>query len=72
MTSKQITDISESLEKLGFEIIKIKEKKKEPGFPRPPSVIKIIITPTESNNEKNNKFIRNFKKQTNKHDNELR
>jgi hypothetical protein len=49
MTSKQMTDIAVSLENLGYEIIKIKEKKKDPDFPHFPAFTQIIITPIESN-----------------------
>jgi len=42
MITKQITDISDSLEKLGYEIINIKEKKE----------IRITITPIDSDDEK--------------------
>jgi hypothetical protein len=47
MTAKQITDISISLEKLGFEVIKIKERKGNSDFPHIPALIKFIITPAE-------------------------
>jgi hypothetical protein len=52
MIAKKITDIAESLEKLGYEIINIKEKKGTPDFPRSPEIIKINITPIKSNTEK--------------------
>jgi len=52
MTAKQMTDIAESLEKLGYEIIKIKEKKKAPDFPRSPAITQILITPIKSNADK--------------------
>jgi len=52
MIAKKITDIAESLEILGYEIINIKEKKGTPDFPRSPEIINIIITPIESNAEK--------------------
>ena len=68
MTAKQITDIAESLEKLGYEIIKIKEKKKTPDFPYSPASMKIIITPLHSLpdkikkefSEKPNSFLNTF------------
>ncbi|MDR2718999.1 MAG: hypothetical protein LBB89_13175 [Treponema sp.] len=47
-----MTDIAESLEKLGFEIIKIKEKKESPDFPRSLAITQIIMTPIELNAEK--------------------
>ncbi|GBU28255.1 hypothetical protein R84B8_01813 [Treponema sp. R8-4-B8] len=69
MTAKQMTDIAESLEKLGYEIIKIKEKKEDPDFPHFPAITQIIITPVKTNAEKHDKpnaFLESFKDQINK------
>jgi len=52
MITKKITDIAESLEKLGYEILKIKERKEYSDFPSSPEIIKIKITPIKSNTEK--------------------
>jgi hypothetical protein len=52
MTAKQMTDIAESLEKLGYEIIKIKEKKEAPDFPHTPALTKIIISPINLKTQK--------------------
>jgi len=66
MTAKQMTDIAESLEKLGYEVIKIKEKKEPPDFPHFPAITKIIITPIKSNSKKHknkkDKFLHSFEK----------
>jgi len=66
MTSKQMTDIAESLEKLGYEVIKIKEKKEPPDFPHFPAITKIIITPVKPNADKHkynkDKFLQSFEK----------
>jgi len=45
MTAKQTTDIAEALEKLGYEIISLVEKKERPDFPRIPMLVKIVLTP---------------------------
>jgi len=45
MTAKKITEISESLEKLGYEIIKIKEIKADEVFS---AEMRIVITPIKT------------------------
>jgi hypothetical protein len=45
MTAEQISDMAEHLEKLGYEIIKIKEKKEAPDFPHSPAKIRIEFIP---------------------------
>jgi signal recognition particle subunit SEC65 len=52
MKVNKITNIAKSLEKLGYEIIKIKERKENPDFPSSPDIIKIKITPIKSNTKK--------------------
>jgi len=48
MTAKQIKDIAESLEKLGYEIIKIKEKIIFSDITHSPTSTQIIIIPIKS------------------------
>jgi len=48
MTAKQISDIAAYLEKLGYEIIKIKDKKEIPDFPSSPATTHITFSPVKS------------------------
>jgi signal recognition particle subunit SEC65 len=52
MTARQISDMAEHLEKLGYEIIKIKEKKEAPDFPYSPAKIRIELIPVKSKAKK--------------------
>jgi signal recognition particle subunit SEC65 len=52
MTAEQISDMAEYLEKLGYEIIKIKEKKEAPDFPYSPAKIRIELIPVKSKAKK--------------------
>jgi len=55
MKKEKMSKLIEALDSAGYEIIKIKEKKESPDFPRSPEIIRIMITPIESETNSNPK-----------------